>query len=148
MPTSIEITPEMMREIIMDRLGNPRHKGKPEGQGYDLTHSSSVNCIDDIDVYLLLDGDKVTDARWDGVSCAITTASTDILCSLLIGKTKKEADYIMEQFHKMIAEEDYDASVLDEALAFMNTSKQAARIHCALIGWDAAKEVLEHHHEH
>jgi nitrogen fixation NifU-like protein len=32
--------------------------------------------------------------------------------------------------------------VLDEALAFMNTSKQAARIHCATIGWDAMAKLL------
>ena len=34
-------------------------------------------------------------------------------------------------------------TVLEEALAFKNTSKQAARIHCATIGWDAVKQLLE-----
>jgi nitrogen fixation NifU-like protein len=43
----------------------------------------------------------------------------------------------------MIHEEEYDASVLEEALAFMNTSKQAARIHCATIGWDAFEELMK-----
>ncbi len=143
MPISFELTPEMMREIIMDHYSSPRHKLAPEGEGYLSVHSSSVNCIDDIEFFLKIEGGKVSDARWTGVACAISTASTDILCDLLVGKTKEESEYLIEQYNHMIHEEEYDASVLEEALAFMNTSKQAARIHCATIGWDAAKVVLE-----
>ena len=145
MPT-FEITPAMMREIIMDHYSAPRHKVEPEEEGYESLRSSSVNCIDDITVYLKLDGEgKVTDARWTGTACAISTASTDIICELLLGKTKEEAFYLMEQYHRMIHEEPYDASVLEEALAFMNTGKQAARIHCATIGWDAFADILKGH---
>lgn len=144
MPISLELTPEIMREIIMDHYSSPRHKHKMEGEGFLSTHSSSVNCIDDIDVFLKYDEEgKVKDACWDGVACAISTASSDILCDLLIGKTKQEAEYIIEQYHRMLHEEDYDGSVLDEALAFMNTGKQAARIHCATIGWDAMDDLLK-----
>ena len=80
------------------------------------------------------------------MACSITTASSDILCDLLIGKDKSGALYVIDQYLKMIHEEPYDASVLDEALAFMNTSKQAARIHCATIAYDAFKGLLEENH--
>ena len=40
-------------------------------------------------------------------------------------------------------EEPFDEDVLEEAIVFINTSKQAARIRCATIGWNAAKEVLK-----
>jgi nitrogen fixation NifU-like protein len=43
----------------------------------------------------------------------------------------------------MIEEKPYDDSVLDEALVFMNTGKQAARIHCATMGWTTMREMLE-----
>ncbi len=143
MPSSIELTPQMMREIIMDHYSHPSHKMKPEDvSSYQNTHSASVNCIDDIDVYIKLDGNTVVDACWDGVACAISTASSDILCDLLIGKSKEEADYVIAQYENMIYERDYDGSVLDEALAFMNTHNQPARIHCATIGWDAALDIL------
>lgn len=143
MPTSFDLTPEMMREIIMDHYSSPRHKVGPEGEGYRSIHSSSVNCIDDIEFFIKEENGKVVDACWTGVACAISTSSTDILCDLLIGKSKEEAENIIEQYHHMIHEEEYDSSVLEEALAFQNTSKQAARIHCATIGWDAAKKILE-----
>ncbi|MCR5078396.1 MAG: SUF system NifU family Fe-S cluster assembly protein [Bacilli bacterium] len=144
MPISFELTPEMMREIIMDHYSSPRHKEDPKVEGCLSIHSSSVNCIDDINVYLKLDDNgKVTYASWNGVACAISTSSSDILCDLLIGKTKEEAEYLIKQFNSMIHEEAYDDSVLEEALAFKNTSKQAARIHCATIGWDAVRDLLK-----
>jgi nitrogen fixation protein NifU and related proteins len=143
MPTSLELTPQMMREIIMDHYENPRHKAKPSKEGYISLHTDSVNCIDDFDVYLLAKDGVVVDALWDGVACTISTASTDIMCDRVVGQSFAQGLYLIEQYLKMIAEKPYDASVLDEAIVFMNTGKQAARIHCATMGWDAMRELIE-----
>lgn len=145
MPTSIELNPMMMREIIIDHYNAPRHKAKPSSlDGYLSTHSSSVNCIDDIDVWLKEENGTIVDACWDGTACAISTASTDILCDLLIGKKDEEAKKIQEEYTKMITgQEEYDASVLDEALCFTNTHRQPSRIHCATIGWDAFAKLIQ-----
>ena len=149
MPTSIELSPLMMREIIMDHYSSPRHKGVPANkEGYLVTHSSSVNCIDDIDVFLKEENGEITDASWEGTACAISTASTDIVCDLLLGKKTEEALYLIEQYNNMIHEKEYDGDVLEEALAFSNTHKQAARIHCATIGWDAFKQLIEEEKSH
>ena len=141
--STFELNPQMMREIIMDHYSNPRHKGVPAGEGYIKTHSSAVNCIDDIDIYLKSSDGKVVDAMWEGTACTISTASTDIVCEQCIGKDYKDSLYMIEQYLKMIDEKEYDDSVLDEAIVFMNTGKQAARIHCATMGWTALKEMLE-----
>lgn len=142
MPT-FELTPMMMREIIMDHYSSPRHKGIPTGEGYEKLHASSTNCIDDFDLYLLMENGKVKDAMWDGVACTISSASTDIMCDRVIGDDYKQAYYVIEQYLNMIEEKEYDDSVLDEALVFMNTGKQAARIHCATMGWTSMREMLE-----
>ena len=139
----ISLTNDMMRSIIMDHYSNPIHKHQPTKDGFIKTHMHSDNCIDDLDIFLLLEGEKVVDACFDGVGCTISTASTDIMCELLPGKTIKEAKYIIEQYNLMIHEENFDADVLDEAIVFINTSKQAARIRCATIGWNGASEILK-----
>ncbi len=136
------LTNEMMRSIIMDHYANPIHKHEPKNDGYVSVHMHSDNCIDDIDVYLDIKDDKVVDACFTGVGCTISTSSTDIMCELLIGKNKEEAFYVIEQYNKMLHEEPFDADALEEANAFVNTSKQAARIRCATIGWNAAKNLL------
>lgn len=138
-----ELTPQMMREIIMDHYSNPRHKGVPEGEGYEKVHTDSVNCIDDFDVYVKIEDGKVVDARWEGVACTISTASTDILCDRVIGMSPEECFGLVANFLAMIEEKPHDEDVLDEALAFKNTGKQAARIHCATMGWTALEELLK-----
>lgn len=47
----------------------------------------------------------------------------------------------------MIHEEPFDESVLDEAIVFINTAKQASRIKCATIGWRGLHELLEDEEE-
>ena len=139
----ISLNPTMMRQIIMDHYENPQNKKEPSSPGYISMHMNSLNCIDDIDVFLKVEKDIVVDCCFTGVACTISTASTDIMCNLIKGKTKNDALYIIEQYMNMISEKEFDDKVLDEAIVFINTSKQAARIKCATIGWTAADAILK-----
>ena len=139
----ISLTNEMMRSIIMDHSSHPTNKHLPNSDGYDKVHMHSDNCIDDLDIYLKLDNNKVIDACFEGVACTISLSSTDIMCDLIKGKTKEEAVHMIEQYNHMMHEEPFDEEVLEDALVFINTSKQAARIRCATIGWNAASIILE-----
>ena len=140
MPT---LTNDMMRSIIMDHYSSPQNKHQPPKEGYEKVHMHSDNCIDDLDIFLLVENGKISDACFDGTACTISTSSTDIMCELLKEKDVKDSKYIIEQFQHMIREEPFDEDVLDEAIVFINTSKQAARIRCATIGWNAADEILK-----
>jgi nitrogen fixation NifU-like protein len=139
----ILMTNAMMRQIIMDHYSNPQNKHQPPKEGYEKVHMHSDNCIDDLDIFLLAKDGKIIDACFDGVACTISTSSTDIMCDLLKDKDIEEGRNIIEQFQHMIHEEKFDEGVLEEAIVFINTSKQAARIRCATIGWNAADEILK-----
>ena len=140
MPT---LTNDMMRSIIMDHYSNPQNKHQPPKEGYEKVHMHSDNCIDDLDIYLKVVDGKVVDACFEGIACTISLSSTDIMCDLMKGKTIEEARYMIEQYNHMMHEEPFDDEVLDEAIVFVNTSKQAARIRCATIGWNAASSILK-----
>ena len=139
----ISMTNEMMRSVIMDHASHPEFKHNPPKDGYEMVHMHSDNCVDDLNIYLLFEDNKVVDACFVGVACTISLSSTDIMCELIIGKTKEEALYMIEQYNHMMHEEPFDDEVLDEAIVFINTSKQAARIRCATIGWTAADKILK-----
>ena len=141
MPTLM--TSQMMRQIIMDHYSDPLNKHQPDKDGYQKVHMHSDNCIDDLDIFLLVKDNIIADACFDGTACTISTSSTDIMCELLKEKDIKDGKYIIEQFQNMIQEKEFDEDVLDEAIVFINTSKQAARIRCATIGWNAAEEILK-----
>jgi len=139
----ISMTNDMMRAIIMDHASNPTHKHLPKDDSYFKVHMHSDNCIDDLDIYLKLVENKVVDACFEGVACTISLSSTDIMCEQIIGKDKKTALYMIEQYHHMMHEEEFDHDILEEAIVFINTSKQAARIRCATIGWNGAEQILK-----
>jgi nitrogen fixation protein NifU and related proteins len=140
MPT---FNPLMMRQIIMDHYEHPRNKRTVDDSRYVKIHMDSVSCVDDIYIYLLIEKDVIIDAAFDGIGCIISIASTSIMTELLINKTKNEALYIIDQYTSMIYEKEYDESVLNEAIVFINTSKQASRIKCATLGWTGAYKLLK-----
>ena len=139
----LTLTNDMMRSIIMDHYSNPTNKHEPNSDKFEKIHMHSDNCIDDLNIFLLVENNIVKDACFEGVACTISTASTDIMCDLLKGKNIEEAKYIIKQYDNMIHEQPFDEEVLDEAIVFINTSKQAARIRCATIGWNAADAILK-----
>ena len=102
----------------------------------------SESCIDNIKIFIKEKDGVIEDACFDGVACAISTASTDILCDMVVGKTIDQANYIIEQYENMIYEKEYDDSVLEELIAFMNTHKQASRIKCATIGFTGVSSII------
>ena len=106
-------------------------------------NNHTPSCIDNLDIQVKLDGDMIEDIRYDGEACAICTSSTSIMSELLIGKTKEEALEIYDNYMNMIYEKDYDADLLEEAIAFQNTHKQANRIKCATLGWSGFKKIID-----
>ncbi len=133
---------ELYKAIILDHYKDPRNHNLVDDENYKQVNMDSATCIDNIDIQLLMDGDVIKDIRFDGEACAISTASTSIMTELLIGKTREEAQVIIDNFNNMIFERDYDEDVIEEAIAFKNTHKQASRIKCATIGWNGIEKLL------
>lgn len=142
--STFKLTPQLMRAIIMDHYENPRCRKTPEDlENYRKINMNSSGCVDDIWVYLKVENEIVEEVYWEGEACAISTASTSIMCEMMQGKNIDDALYIIDEYKKMIDEQNYDESVLGEALVFMNTSKQPARIKCATLGWDGLLDLLK-----
>lgn len=142
MPISFD--PALMRQIIMSHYEHPRNKRTVTDPRYIQIHMNSASCIDDIHVYILIENGVVSDCAWDGVGCTISSASTSVMSELLIGKKEAEALNIIKQYELMLDEKPFDDEVLDEAIVFINTSKQPSRLKCALIGWHGAKHLITH----
>ena len=130
--------PMVLRQIIMDHYEYPRNHELSEEEGYVSKHMASASCIDDIYVQAKLKDNVIEDIRFDGVACTISTASTSIMSELLQGKTTSEAKKIIDAYYAMINNEPYDDELLQVAVG-----KQANRIKCATIGWEAMKQIIE-----
>ena len=133
---------EIKREIMLDHYNHPNNKETVSDETYKSVHNASESCIDDITVYMKADKNGIQDVKFDGVGCTICTASTDIMCDLVTGKTFEEARSIINEYYKMVDEKPFDEEMLEEANAFDTLYQQANRIKCGTIGIHAIEELI------
>ena len=109
-------------------------------------HGHNPSCGDDITLQIKIDGEKINKISYIGHGCAISEASTNIMIDLLKGKTKKEANILIDIFLKMVNGDKIEDDELDkigDARALKNISKIPARVKCATLAWDTMKRVVE-----
>ena len=133
----------LKREIILDNYQDPMNRGLIEDDSYIKVNTNSESCIDNLDFMMKIENDKVVDIKFDGEACAISTSATSIMIRTLIGKSLDEAIKILDNYRKMINEEEYDENLLGELMVYDDICKQPNRKGCALIPVRAIDEVLE-----
>lgn len=133
----------LKREIILDNYQDPMNRGLIEDDSYIKVNTNSESCIDNLDFMMKIEDDKVVDIKFDGEACAISTSATSIMIRTLIGKSLDEAIKILDNYRKMINEEEYDETLLGELMVYDDICKQPNRKGCALIPVRAIDKVLE-----
>ena len=133
----------LKREIILDNYQDPMNRGLIEDDSYIKLNTNSESCIDNLDFMMKIEDDKVVDIKFDGEACAISTSATSIMIRTLIGKSLDEAIKILDNYRKMINEEEYDETLLGELMVYDDICKQPNRKGCALIPVRAIDKVLE-----
>ena len=130
------------REVILEHYQNPVNRGLIDDDSYILVNTNNESCIDEINLMVKVENNKIVDARFDGEACAICTSSTSIMIYTLIGKTLEEAIEIYKNFNQMINEESYDEDILEEAAVYDDIYKQPNRKKCALLPWWGFEKVV------
>lgn len=133
---------ELRREIILDNYQNPINKGLTEDSSYIRENTNNESCIDNIDIEMKVTNDVIEDIRFDGEACAISTSATSIMIKSLINKDVNTARKILENYKKMIDEEEYDKELLGELFVYSDISMQPNRINCALLPYKAICKML------
>lgn len=131
---------DLYKEIILDHYQSPHNRGKPPHADIEAEGSNPL-CGDEIEVYVLLDGENLKELRFDGAGCAISLAAASMMSEVLEGKSKEEAHEIGERFKAMMHGEDVS---LPEEMEDLESLKGVAnfplRVKCALLAWTT----LEH----
>ena len=133
----------LRREIILDNYQDPMNRGLIEDESYMKVNTNSESCIDNLDFMMKIEDGIVKDIRFDGEACAISTSATSIMIRSLIGKKIEEVEVIIDNYRKMINEEEYDSEVLGELNVYDEICKQPNRKNCALLPSVAIREMLE-----
>lgn len=133
----------LFQDLILEHYKRPRNKGDlPDADR--RIHMNNPTCGDEVWLQLKMEGDVVADVRFVGEGCSISQASISMMTQRLKGKTRAEAEQLIERFTAMM-HGDADAArdkSLGDLRALAGVSKFPVRVKCALLGWNALEEAL------
>ena len=133
----------LKREIIVDNVENPFHRGIKDTENFIKANTHNESCIDNIDLYVKIQDNKIIDAYFEGEACAITTSATSIMLKKIIGLTKEEARSLMKEYYQMIEEEAYNSDKLGELNVYSDIAKQPSRKKCATLPFQTLEKTLK-----
>ena len=126
---------ELYQEVILDHSKNPRNKTELEN----FTHEAKGHnplCGDQISIQIIMEGEKISDVKFTGAGCAISTASASILTESIKGKSMNEIERIFENFHDLVTGNEPEED-LGKLTIFEGVQKYPVRIKCATLSWHA-----------
>ena len=126
---------DLYKEIILDHYQSPHNRGRPPYADIEAEGSNPL-CGDEVEVFVIFDGERLKEVRFEGVGCAISLAAASMMTEVLEGKSKEEAGAIGELFKAMMQGEDV---ALPEEMEDLESLKGVAhfplRVKCALLSW-------------
>jgi nitrogen fixation NifU-like protein len=120
-------------DTVKDHFMNPRNFLFGDEKQFDFDACGMVGnpiCGDQMKMYIKVDGDKITDARWKTYGCASAIASTSALSEMIKGKTLDEALKV-------------DAKAIDDYLGNLPKHK----FHCSVLGHEALADAIKNYKE-
>jgi nitrogen fixation protein NifU and related proteins len=132
---------DLYQEVILDHYRHPRNFGPlPEASHHAEGHNPV--CGDRLTLFLIMEGDRVADVKFEGAGCAISTASASLMTESLKGKTREEAMRLMDKFHDLLTTDTPASRDLGKLVVFCGVRDYPARVKCATLAWHTLKSAL------
>ncbi|WP_428354120.1 Fe-S cluster assembly sulfur transfer protein SufU [Methyloprofundus sp.] len=127
---------DLYQEVIFDHNRNPRNFHVMENADRQVEGFNPL-CGDRLTLFLKMDGDKITDASFQGSGCAISTASVSLMTEIVKGKTETEAKELFTQFHEMTTGkgEEINLEAIGKLAVLAGVREYPARVKCATLAW-------------
>ena len=110
----------MYNQKVIDRFTNPKNVGQIKGADGVGTVGNST-CGDIMKIYLKIEDEKITDAKFKTFGCAAAISSSDVAMDLIKGKTIDEAlkvtnKDVMQQLGELPAQKIHCSILAQEAI--------------------------------
>ena len=136
---------DLYQEVILDHNRRPRNFGSLEDPDHSAEGYNPL-CGDQLKLSLKMDGERVEDIRFEGMGCAISTASASLLTETVKGRTLSDVERLFQGFHELLTG---DPSVAAEASAelgklavFSGVREFPVRVKCATLSWHTLQAAL------
>ncbi len=133
---------ELYQEVILDHGRKPRNFGPlPDANRHADGHNPL--CGDQVRVHLKVQDGIVESVHFEGVGCAISTASASLMTQVLSGKPEAEARQIFAEFHELVAGDGASGEHLGKLVIFSGVREYPSRVKCATLAWHTLQAALE-----
>jgi len=135
-------TSALYQEVILDHNRRPRNYG-PLADATIEERGINPLCGDELTLWLRMDGDRIADASFLGSGCAISRASASMMTGLVKGKTRAEADALIERFRELATGQGATDDLPAALRAFAGVARLPQRVNCAVLAWHTLHSALE-----
>jgi nitrogen fixation NifU-like protein len=133
---------ELYREVILDHNRHPRNFGRLDPADASADGHNPL-CGDRLTVTLRLDGDVVSDVKFQGNGCAISVASASLMSEAVRGRSKADIAGLFERIHGLLTRADAPpADDLGKLAALSGVREFPARVKCASLCWHTLNAAL------
>jgi len=138
------VNKQLYQQTVLKHNRDPRNYGELSPCSH---HAEGLNplCGDEVQVYMQVDNNAVSELQFTGKGCAIMMASASIMTESLSGKNLTEADAQYIEFLEMTKGEKTDLE--GELGAFSGICQFPSRVKCAELPWKTFKAALDDNHE-
>ena len=92
---------DLYRDVILDHNRQPRNFGDLEPADASVEGFNPM-CGDHLTLRLRLNEDTISDIRFKGEGCAISTASASLMTEAVKGRTRDEALKLFDRVHQLL----------------------------------------------
>lgn len=133
---------ELYREVILDHNRSPRNFGRLDPADAAAAGRNPL-CGDTLDITLRMQGDRVTDLRFEGQGCAISMASASLMSEAVKGRRRDEVEQLYAQVHALLTgREAAGEHELGKLAALGGVVEFPARVKCASLCWHTLHAAL------
>lgn len=131
----------LYQEVILDHNRNPRNFGHLESPTA-VANGYNPLCGDKITLYLQIDDNTISDVKFDGCGCAISTASASLMTQTLIGKSIEEAEDLFQRFTTALTDQKKNYPELGKLTVLEGVKEFPSRVKCATLAWHTLHQAL------
>jgi len=136
-------TRDLYRDVILDHNRSPRNFGRLEpADGSALGHNPL--CGDSLSITLRVQGERLSELRFNGQGCAISVASASLMSEAVTGKPLDEIAALYHDVHGLLTVDKYTPQrPLGKLMALSGVREFPARVKCASLCWHTLNAALE-----
>jgi nitrogen fixation NifU-like protein len=142
----------LYQETILDHGRSPRNTGLIKNHAC-IGEGRNPMCGDRVTVTAALEGDVISELRFDGKGCAISIASASMMTDALKGLDRQEATQLFDAVHTLCTEDIVPEEIvsqvgeklgkrLERLVALTGVRQFPVRVKCATLPWHALKACL------